>query len=181
LGSPHLEVFRKKGIEVLLLSDRIDEWLVAHLTEFDGKPLKSITQGDIKELADEEETLSDEEKQTREKLTEKLKDALGDAVSNVKMTVRLTDSPACVVTEEGGMSAHMARLMEQMGQAMPKTKPILELNPDHALVKRLDQEQDESKIKEWSYFLLEQAQLAEGDQLESPAEFVKRVNRLLAS
>ena len=181
LGSPHLEVFRKKGIEVLLLSDRIDEWLVAHLTEFDGKPLKSITQGDIKELADEEETLTDEEKQTREKLTEKVKNALGDAVSNVKMTVRLTDSPACVVTEEGGMSAHMARLMEQMGQAMPKTQPILELNPDHALVKRLDQEQDEDKIKEWSYFLLEQAQLAEGDQLESPAEFVKRVNRLLAS
>lgn len=180
LGSPHLEVFRKKEIEVLLLSDRIDEWLVAHLTEFEGKSLKSITQGDIKELAEDEEILSDDEKQTREQLAEKIKNALGDLVSDVKMTVRLTDSPACVVAQEGAMTAHMARLMEQMGQSMPKPKPVLELNPNHSLVKRLEQETDDAVLSDWSKFLLEQAQLAEGDQLDSPADFVKRVNKLLA-
>jgi molecular chaperone HtpG len=181
LGSPHLEVFRKKGIEVLLLSDRIDEWLVAHLTEFEGKSLKSITQGDIKELiADEESAVTEDEKKTREQLTEKVKKALGDLVADVRMTLRLTDSPACVVAEEGAMSSHMIRLMEQMGQSIPKTKPVLELNPNHALVKQLNSEEDESKLADWSLFLLEQAQLAEGDQLESPSDFIKRVNKLLA-
>lgn len=180
LGSPHLEVFRKKGIEVILLSDRIDQWLVSHLTEFAGKTFKSITQGDIKELADDED-LSDEEKQTRENLTEKVKKALDDQVSDVKMTVRLIDSPACVVTGEGEISSHMARLMEQMGQELPKSKPILELNPNHALVKQLENEEDEALIKDWSLFLFEQAQLAEGDQLEAPADFVKRINRLLTA
>lgn len=179
--SPHLEAFRKKGIEVLLLSDRIDEWLVAHLTEFAGKPLKSITQGDIKELAEEETEVSAEQKQEREALVEKVKTALGDQVTDVKVTVRLTDSPACVVTAEGDVSAHMARLMEQMGQKVPKSKPILELNPDHALVQRLEQEENQEKIKDWSLFLLEQARLAEGDQLENPAEFVKLVNKILAN
>ena len=181
LGSPHLEVFRKKGIEVLLLSDRVDEWLVAHLTEFEGKALKSITQGDIKELADDEQELSEDEKKQRTDLTEKVKAALGDKVSDVKMTVRLTDSPACIVAQEGGITPHMARLMEQMGQAMPKVQPILELNPEHQLVKRLSGMSDELAIQDWSLFLLEQAQLVEGDQLESPSEFIKRVNSLLAA
>lgn len=182
LGSPHLEVFRKKGIEVLLLSDRIDEWLVAHLNEFDGKSLKSITQGDIKELVDEDDqSLSEDEKKARSQLTDKVKNALNDLVSDVKMTVRLTDSPACIVTEEGGMSSHMARLMEQMGQALPKNKPILELNPNHVLVKRLEVIDDDEQVKDWSMFLLEQAQLAEGDQLTSPSEFIKRVNSLLSA
>lgn len=181
LGSPHLEVFRKKGIEVLLLSDRVDEWLVAHLTEFEGKALKSITQGDIKELADDEQELSEDEKKQRTDLTEKVKAALGDKVSDVKMTVRLTDSPACIVAQEGGITPHMARLMEQMGQAMPKVQPILELNPEHQLVKRLSGMSDELAIQDWSLFLLEQAQLVEGDQLESPSEFIKRVNALLAA
>lgn len=182
LGSPHLEVFRKKGIEVLLLSDRIDEWLVAHLNEFDGKSLKSITQGDIKELVEEEEkSLSEDEKKARSVLTDKIKNALNDSVSDVRMTVRLTDSPACVVTEEGGMTSHMARLMEQMGQALPQNKPILELNPNHVLVKRLESIEDEEQVNDWAMFLLEQAQLAEGDQLASPSEFIKRVNSLLSS
>jgi len=180
-GSPHLEMFRKKGMEVLLLSDRIDEWLISHLTEFDGKQLKSITAADLKEFEDEaEKDLSEEDKKAREALTEKVKNAISESVSDVKITHRLTESPACVVSADGDMSAHMARMMEQMGQAMPKQNPVLELNPDHALVKKLDSLEDEAKIKEWSLFLLEQAQLAEGDQLEQPAEFIKRMNALLS-
>ena len=179
LGSPHLEAFRKKGLEVLLLSDRIDEWLVSHLTEFEGKPLKSITQGDIKELAEDENALSDDEKQQRTDRAEKIKSALGDLVADVKMTSRLTESPACIVAEEGGITPHMARLMEQMGQSMPKVKPVLELNPDHSLVKRVADIESEVQVKDWALFLFEQAQLAEGDQLASPADFIKRVNKLL--
>ncbi|BBP43057.1 molecular chaperone HtpG [Thiosulfativibrio zosterae] len=179
-GSPHLEMFRKKDIEVLLLSDRIDEWLVSHLTEFEGKKLKSVTSADLKEFEEEaEKNLSEEDKKSREALTEKVKAAISDLVSDVKVTARLTDSPACVVSPEGEMSAHMARMMEQLGQSVPAQKPVLELNPDHALVKKLDTFTDESKIKEWSLFLLEQAQLAEGNQLEKPAEFIKRMNQLL--
>jgi len=181
VGSPHLEMFRKKDIEVLLLSDRIDEWLVSHLTEFEGKPLKSVTSADLKEFDDEaEKDLSEEDKQTRIALVEKVKTALGDAVSDVKMTARLTDSPACVVSPEGEMSAHMIKMMEQMGQAVPAQKPVLELNPEHTLVKKLEGFEDEVKIQDWSLFLLEQAQLAEGDQLEKPADFIKRMNKLLA-
>lgn len=180
-GSPHLEMFRKKGIEVLLLTDRIDEWLVSHLTEFDGKPLKSITSADLKEFETEEEAeLSEEDKKAREAITEKVKKAIEDQVADVRITHRLTDSPACVVSAEGDMSAHMARMMEQMGQAMPKQKPVLELNPTHPLVKKLETFDAEDKVKEWSLFLLEQAQLAEGDQLERPADFIKRMNSLLA-
>ncbi len=181
VGSPHLEMFRKKDIEVLLLSDRIDEWLVSHLTEFDGKSLKSITSADLTEFADEsQQDLTEDEKQSREALTARVKSAMGDLVSDVKMTTRLTDSPACVVNAEGDMTAHMARMMEQMGQSVPKQKPVLELNPGHVLVKKLEGLEDESKIKEWSLFLLEQAQLAEGDSLEKPAEFIKRMNKLLS-
>ncbi len=180
-GSPHLEMFRKKGIEVLLMSDRIDEWLVSHLNEFDGKSLKSITSADLKEFEDEAENdLSEDEKKAREELTEKVKKVIEDKVSDVRVTHRLTDSPACVVSAEGDMSAHMARMMEQMGQAVPTQNPVLELNPDHALVKKLENIDDEAKLTEWSLFLLEQAQLAEGDQLEEPAAFIKRMNTLLS-
>mgnify|MGYP005843672127 CR=1 FL=1 len=180
-GSPHLEMFRKKGVEVLLLTDRIDEWLVSHLTEFDGKSLKSVTAADLKEFdAEAEKELTEEDKKAREVLTEKVKKALEDQVSDVKVTQRLTDSPACVVSAEGDMSAHMARMMEQMGQSIPKQKPVLELNPDHSLVQKLDSLADDDKVKEWSLFLLEQAQLAEGDALENPADFIKRMNALLS-
>lgn len=180
-GSPHLEMFRKKGIEVLLMSDRIDEWLVSHLTEFEGKQLKSITSADLKEFEEEaDKELSDDEKKAREALTEKVKKVIEDKVSDVRITHRLTDSPACVVSAEGDMSAHMARMMEQMGQAIPKQKPVLELNPDHILVKKLENIEDDAKMSEWSLFLLEQAQLAEGDQLDEPAAFIKRMNALLS-
>ncbi len=180
-GSPHLEMFRKKGIEVILLSDRIDEWLVSHLTEFDGKPLKSITSADLKEFEEEaEKELSEEEKKSRDALVDRVKSAIEDSVSDVRMTTRLTDSPACVVSAEGDMSAHMVRMMEQMGQSVPKQKPVLELNPEHPLVKKLEALEDDAKLKEWSLFLLEQAQLAEGDTLENPADFIKRMNVLLS-
>jgi len=180
-GSPHLEMFRKKGIEVLLMSDRIDEWLVSHLNEFDGKALKPITSADLKAFDEEaEKELSEDEKKAREELTEKVKKAIEDKVSDVRITHRLTDSPACVVSAEGDMSAHMARMMEQLGQSVPTQNPVLELNPDHVLVKKLETIDDDAKMAEWSLFLLEQAQLAEGDQLEEPAEFIKRMNALLS-
>ncbi len=180
-GSPHLEMFRKKGIEVLLLSEKIDEWLVNHLTDFEGKTLTSITTADLKAFDDEADSkLTDEDKKDREALTEKVKATISELVSDVQITHRLTESPACVVSAEGDMSAQMARMMEQMGQAMPKQLPVLELNPDHALVKQLASIKDEAELKEWSLFLLEQAQLAEGDQLDNPAEFIKRMNSLLA-
>ncbi len=180
-GSPHLEMFRKKGIEVILLSDRIDEWLVSHLTDFEGKALKSITSADLKEFEDEaEKDLSEDEKKTRDDLVGRIKSAIDESVSDVRMTTRLTDSPACVVSAEGDMSAHMVRMMEQMGQSIPKQKPVLELNPDHALVKKLESIKNDEKLKEWSLFLLEQAQLAEGDTLENPADFIKRMNALLS-
>lgn len=180
-GSPHLEMFRKKGIEVLLLTDRIDEWLVSHLTEFEGKSLKSVTAADLKEFEEEaEKEVSEEEKKEREALVEKVKKALGDEVADVKVTYRLTDSPACVVDAEGEISSHLAKIMAQMGQDAPKPKQVLELNPDHPVVKKLEKIEDENQLKEWSHFLLDQAKLAEGDLPEKPAEFIKRMNKLIS-
>ena len=181
-NSPHLEIFRKKGIEVLLLTDRVDEWMLAFLTEFDGKPLTSVAKGDL-DLGD----LADAaEKETREKVTgefkdlvERVKTALGDAVSDVRVTLRLTDSPACVVVERDEMSQHLQRLLKGAGQKAPETKPVLELNPGHPLVERLKTESDDG-LKEWAHLLLDQATLAEGGQLEDPAAFVKRMNRMLS-
>jgi molecular chaperone HtpG len=181
-NSPHLEIFRKKGIEVLLLADRVDEWMLSFLAEFDGKPLASVAKGDL-DLGD----LADaEEKKTREKVADEFKDlvgrvktALGDAVSDVRVTLRLTDSPACVVVERDEMSQHLQRLLKGAGQKAPQSKPILELNPHHPLVERLKTESDDG-LKEWAQLLLGQATLAEGGQLEDPAAFVKRVNRMLS-
>ncbi len=182
-NSPHLEIFRKKGIEVLLLTDRVDEWMLSFLTEFDKQPLVSVAKGDL-DLGD----LADAaEKETREKvagefkdLIERVKTALGDAVSDVRITLRLTDSPACVVVERDEMSQHLQRLLKGAGQKAPETKPILELNPTHPLVERLKSESEES-LKEWSHLLLGQATLAEGGHLEDPATFVKRMNRMLTN
>ena len=181
-NSPHLEIFRKKGIEVLLLADRVDEWMLSFLTEFDGKPLTSVAKGDL-DLGD----LADaEEKKEREQVAEEFKDlvarvktALGEAVSDVRVTLRLTDSPACVVAERDEMSRHLQRMLKGAGQKAPETKPVLELNPRHPLVERLKAESDDG-LKEWACLLLGQATLAEGGQLEDPAAFVKRMNRMLA-
>ena len=177
-NSPHLEVFKKKGVEVLLLSDRVDEWLVSHLTEFDGKTLQSVLRGDL-DLGDEEDK-AEKEKLTEEfkSVTEKVKNLLGDKISEVRMSQRLTDSPSCLVLNESDMSEQMQKILEAAGQYAPKAQPVLELNPDHALVKKLHDLGDD-QLNDWAMLLFEQAALAAGNQLEDSAEFVKRVNRLL--
>ncbi|MDO9222015.1 MAG: molecular chaperone HtpG, partial [Thiobacillus sp.] len=181
--SPHLEIFRKKGIEVLLLSDRVDEWLSGNLSEFDGKPLKSVAKGglDLGELEDEaEKTAQKEAEDSMRPLTERIQTALGERVKAVRVTHRLTDSPACLVTGEGDMSANLERLLKAAGQAAPTVKPTLEINPSHALVTRLNSETDEARFADWANLLFEQALLAEGGQLDDPASFVRRLNGLLA-
>ena len=179
-NSPHLEVFRKKGIEVILLYERVDEWLASHLNEFDGKQLVSVAKGglDLGKLEDEAE--KQEQKQSEEEfkdLTGKIKDALAGKVKEVRVTHRLTDSPACLVAEEFGMSGNLARLLKAAGQQAPDMQPILEINPKHPLVSRLKYE--DAKFAEWSRLLFDQALLAEGGQLEDPAGFVKRINEML--
>jgi molecular chaperone HtpG len=180
--SPHLEVFRKKGVEVLLLSDRVDEWLVSSLTEYKGKHLQSVTKGDLDlgDLADKEE------KEQREKAAEehgdllkRLKDALGDRVDAVRASTRLVDSPACIVVGEYDMSANLARVLKSVGQNAPASKPTLEVNLDHLLVKRLESENDVGRFGDLAMILFDQAQLAEGGQLDDPAAFVGRLNKLM--
>jgi len=181
--SPHLEIFRKKGIEVLLLSDRVDEWLMSNLHEFDGKPLKSVAKGglDLGALEDEaEKTAQKEAEDSMRPLVERIKTTLGERVKDVRVTHRLTDSPACLVTGEGDMSANLERLLKAAGQAAPTLKPTLEINPTHALVTRLNSESDEDRFADWANLLFEQALLAEGGQLDDPASFVRRLNGLLA-
>ncbi len=179
-SSPHLEVFRRKGVEVLLLGERVDEWLVASLTEFQGKPLASVARGglDLGELADEEEKKA-AEAQRREfgALAARLKAALGERVKDVRVTQRLTDSPACLVTDERDMSANLARILRAAGQKAPASQPILEINPSHPIVARLNHET--ARFEDWAALLYEQALLAEGAALEDPAAFVKRMNALL--
>ena len=179
-NSPHLEIFRKKGIEVLLLSDRVDEWVVGHLTEFDDKPLQSVAKGglDLGKLEDEEdkkeaEKAADEYKE----LIDKVKASLGERVKDVRVTHRLTDSPSCLVADEHDPSGNLARLMKAAGQPMPAARPILEINPVHPAVLRLKYE--ESRFDDWAALLFEQATLAEGGQLDDPAGFVKRINELM--
>ncbi|MBE0368671.1 molecular chaperone HtpG [Pseudoalteromonas aurantia] len=181
-SSPHLEIFRKKGIEVLLLSDRVDEWMMSHLTELDEKQLQSITRGDLDlgELDDEEAKKAQEESEKEvEGLVERIKEVLGDKVKEVRFTHRLTDSPACVVADEHDMSSQMQKLMESVGQAAPESKPVFELNPEHQLVKHLNVEQDEDKFVQWSEVLFDQALLAERGSLKDPAGFVARLNKLM--
>lgn len=181
--SPHLEIFRKKGIEVLLLSDRVDEWLVGSLPEFDGRKLQSVAKGDLDLGALENETEKEAQKQAEDEfkdLVEKIKSTLGeDKVREVRVTHRLTDSPACIVTGEHDMSANLERLLKAAGQKAPSTRPILEINPGHALVERLKIESDNGKFSDWAHLLFDQALLAEGGQLEDPAGFVRRLNGLL--
>ena len=179
-NSPHLEVFRKKGIEVLLLSDRVDEWLVGNLFEFEGKQLASVAKGglDLGSLEDEAEK-KEQEKQADEfkPLTEKIKTSLADKVKEVRITHRLTDSPACLVVDEHDMSGNLARLMKAAGQKAPTSQPILEINPNHPVVQRLKGE--EKRFDDWAAVLFDQALLAEGGQLDDPASFVKRMNQLM--
>lgn len=181
-SSPHLEIFRKKGIEVILLSERVDEWLATNLTEFEGKSLQSISKGslDLGGLEDESEKKEQEKEAGEYKdLTERIKGVLGEQVKEVRVTLRLTESPACLVAESHDMGGNLERLLKSAGQKVNHAKPILEINPHHPMVQRLKYE--EERFVDWSHILFNQALLAEGGQLEDPAGFVKRLNELLLS
>jgi len=181
-NSPHLEILRKKGIEVLLLSDRVDEWLLSHLPEYDGKTFISVTQGDL-DLGklDTEEEKKEQEKQETEfaSFIERTKKVLGDKVKDVRLTQRLTSTPSCIVADSDDMSTQMAKLMAQMGQPVPDSKPIFELNPEHEMITKLADMADEELFAEWTELLLAQAILSEKGSLDDPSEFVARINKLL--
>jgi len=180
-SSPHLEIFRQKGIEVLLLTDKIDEWLTSHLTEYTGKQLQSVAKGalDLDKLTDEETKKHQQEVEEAHKdFIERVKKALGDSVKEVRITHRLTTSPSCIVADEYDMGLQMQRLLKAAGQNVPVSKPILELNPQHQITERLKAEADEQRFSDWSHLLLDQAILADGGQLENPAQFVQRFNQL---
>lgn len=180
--SPHLEIFRKKGIEVLLMSDKVDEWLLGSLTEFDGKKLQSIAKGDLDLGKLEDESEKEAQKKIEEEaksLVERIKSTLGDSVKEVRVTHRLTDSPACLVAGEHDLSGNLARILKAAGQNAPESKPILEVNPSHRLIERLKNESDDTKFADYAHVVFDQALLAEGGQLEDPASFVKRMNSLI--
>jgi molecular chaperone HtpG len=182
-NSPHLEIFRKKGLEVLLLTDRVDEWLMSHLTEFEGKSFQAVTKGalDLDKIASQEEKQEQKQAEDANKdLLTRVKEVLGDKVKEVRISSRLTDSPACLVVDEYALSAHLERLLREAGQSVPTSKPYLELNPSHPLIARLKDEAAAARFSDWTNLLFEQAVLAEGGQLEDPASFVKRLNGLLA-
>ncbi|MGI4717444.1 MAG: molecular chaperone HtpG [Janthinobacterium lividum] len=182
-NSPHLEIFRKKGVEVLLLTDRVDEWMLSFLNDFDGKELVSVAKGglDLGALEDEAEKKEHEEVEAGYKeLVEKMKGALGDKAKDVRVTFRLTDSPACLVADENELSANLVRMLKAAGQSAPESKPILEINPNHPLVQRLKYEDASgARFADWSHILFDQAMLAEGGSLTDPASFVKRLNEML--
>ncbi|AZY51398.1 molecular chaperone HtpG [Bordetella avium] len=180
-NSPHLEIFRKKGIEVLLLWDRVDEWMLSHLREFEGKSLVSVAKGglDLADLADEEEKKKQTEvAESFKPLIERLQTALGEQVKEVRVTLRLVDSPACVVVGQNDLSPHLLRMLKAAGQEAPEVKPVLEINPEHALIARIRDVSD-ADFGAWAQLLLDQALLAEGAQIADPAAFVKRLNALL--
>lgn len=181
-NSPQLEIFRKKGIEVLLLSERVDEWLVASLTEYQGKPLHSVAKGDLDLGSLEDKQEKEQQKQVEDEfasLVKHVQEILGERVKEVRVTHRLTDSPACLVADESDIGLQMQRILKAAGQNIPMTKPILELNPDHHLVSLLKNETDDERFKEWAEILFDQSVLAEGGQLENSAQFVQRLNKLL--
>ena len=182
-NSPHLEVFRKKGIEVLLLHDRVDEWVVAHMPEFDGKPLQSVAQGDLDLGAlaggEEDARRKEETEASLKPLVDRIRKALGDKAQEVRLTHRLVDSPACLVTGQDGISANLERVLRAAGQAVPNVPLVLEINPEHPIVARLKDETDDDRFRDWSHILFDQALLAEGGRLDDPAGFVKRLNELM--
>jgi molecular chaperone HtpG len=181
-NSPHLEIFRKKGVEVLLLTDRVDEWMLSFLTEFDGKEMVSVAKGDLDlgKLEDEAEKKQHEETESSYKdLVEKLKTSLNEKAKDVRVTFRLTDSPACLVADENELSGNLVRMLKAAGQSAPDSKPILEINPDHPLVQRLKYE--EAKFDDWAHIIFDQAALAEGASLQDPSSFVKRINEMFLS
>ena len=181
-NSPHLEIFRKLGVEVLLMYDRIDEWVVSALADIEGKPLQSVAKGDLDLSTLKGDAAKDDETSAAEDdnpLIERMQSALKDRVSAVRRTERLTDSPACLVGDEHGLSTNLERILKAAGQDIPGSKPVLEINPSHPIVQRLKAENDETRFADWSRILFDQATLAEGGQLEDPASFVKRLNELM--
>ena len=176
-NSPHLEIFKKKGIEVLLLSDRIDEWLTGHLGEFEGKKLQSIAKGKV-DLDDDAGEVKKQEESFAAMLAQ-IKGILEERIKDVQLTNRLTDSPACIVADEHDMGLEMQRILQAAGQQVPASKPIFEINPDHVLIKRIHGIEDDVKFEQWINVLYEQSLIAEGGQLDNPADFVRRVNNLL--
>jgi molecular chaperone HtpG len=179
-NSPHLEIFRKKGVEVLLMSDRIDEWVMGYFNEFEGKKLRSIAKGDI-DLGSDSESKKDEEEKDSDKnpLLKRLSDALADEVSEVRESQRLTESASCLVLSEQELAMHMRRMLEQAGQTLPDSKPVMEVNLDHQLLKQVAEIESDEELKDWATLLFDQAVLAEGGQLEDPASFVQLMNRLM--
>jgi molecular chaperone HtpG len=186
-SSPHLEIFRKNDIEVLLLTDKIDEWVVGHLSEFEGKSLQSVAKGDLSldEIVEEDaETKKEEEKkdqaqqQAFDGLLKKIKTILDDQVKEVRLSHRLTTSPACLVRDQNALGPQMERLLKAAGQAVTEVKPVLELNPEHTIIRKLHDGMDDAKLNEWTQILFEQALLAEGSALPDPAAFVQRINKL---
>jgi molecular chaperone HtpG len=180
-NSPHLEIFRKKGVEVLLLSDRVDEWLVSALTEFDGKKLASVARGDVslEAVKGAEEKKDEKPAEASEELLARLKEALGERVKDVRASKRLTESPSCLVADEHDMGGNLARILRAAGQKVPSSAPILEINPGHEIVRRLAP--GDARLADWASLLYDQALLAEGGQLDDPAGFVRRCNALLLS
>lgn len=186
-SSPHLEIFNKNNIEVLLLTDRIDEWVVGHLPEFEGKSLQSVAKGDLaldeitgetEEAKQAEEKKDEAQKQEYDELLKKIQIILQDKIKEVRLSHRLTSSPACLVRDENALGPQMERLLKAAGQEVTEAKPILELNPEHAIVRKLREGLDEEKLQEWTHILFDQAMLAEGSQLQDPATFVQRINKL---
>lgn len=181
--SPHLEIFRKKSIEVLLMSDRVDEWLLGSLSEFEGKKLQSIAKGDLdlgKLESDTEKEIQKKIEEDAKSLVEKIKQSLGEQVKDVRVTHRLTDSPACLVSDKHDLSGNLSRMLKAAGQTAPEAKPILEINPNHKLIKRLEAETVDAKFGDLAFVIFDQALLAEGGTLEDPASFVKRMNSLIS-
>jgi molecular chaperone HtpG len=188
-SSPHLEIFRKKDVEVILLYDRIDEWLVGHLSEFDGKPLQSVAKGDVSldEMTDagnknEKEELQKKEEKLKtefDEMIKRIKTMLGDQIKDARISHRLTNSPACLVVDENDMGSQLQRLLKAAGQDVAEVKPIFELNPEHKLITKLKAESNDARFQEWIQILFDQAILAEGGQLKDPAMFVQRINKLL--
>jgi len=179
-NSPHLEIFKKKGIEVLLLTDRVDEWMLSFLTEYEGKSLVSVAKGglDLGELADAKE--KEEQKEVEKQFTDlldKMKAVLVDKAKDVRVTFRLTDSPACLVSDENELSGNLLRMLKAAGQEAPDTKPILEINPEHPIVKKL--QSDNLHFDDWTHLVFDQALLAEGGHIADPASFVRRMNQML--
>jgi len=180
-NSPHLEIFRKHGVEVLIAYDRIDEWVVSTLTTFEGKALQSVAKGDLDlgklggEAAKQASAAQEEDKP----FLERIKAALGDRASDVRTSDRLTDSPSCLISDQDGLSTNFERMLKAAGQDVPRSKPVLEVNPGHPLVQRLKSETDDTRFTDWSHILFDQATLAEGGQLEDPAGFVRRLNELM--